>query len=171
MRSAADRQEGYLSEHTVAAGLCSAATVLIFASAYAIIIYYRRTEANGMAVSHKFRIGDAVLIAAVLLAAVISCLVLAMHQNSGDAVEVRTSDGQYAVYSLSVDGEYKVESGGYTLTLEIENGAARVTKSDCRCGICTAHAPISEAGECIVCLPAGTTVRVLGKGAADGEAG
>ena len=171
MHSAADRQEGYLSEYTVAAGHRSAATVLIFASAYAIIIYYRRTEANGMAVSHKFRIGDAVMIAAVLLAAVLSCLGLTVNKSSGNAVEVRTSDGQYAVYSLSADGQYKVEAGGYTLTLKIENGAARVMKSDCRCGICTAHAPISEAEECIVCLPAGVTVRVLGKGTADGEAG
>ena len=112
-----------------------------------------------MGISGRFRGGDAIIIAVVLVAAVIAALIPFIPRETGRTVEVRTA------------GEYRISSEGYTLILKIENGNASISSSDCKCGICTAHAPISHAGESIVCLPAGVTVRVCGKGGADGEAG
>lgn len=123
-----------------------------------------------MGISGRVRGGDAIIIAVVLVAAVIAALIPFIPRETGRTVEVRTADGQ-AEYSLGTPGEYRISSEGYTLILKIENGNASISSSDCKCGICTAHAPISHAGESIVCLPAGVTVRVCGKGGADGEAG
>lgn len=120
--------------------------------------------------SVKFRIGDAVVIAVVLLAALLCGAVGLIPAEKGNTVEVRTATDTVR-YPLDVPGEYTVMSGGYTLVLTVENGTARVSASDCRCGICTAHKPVSNAGESIVCVPAGVVVRIAGEGSADGEAG
>lgn len=120
--------------------------------------------------SYKFKKGDAVVIAAVLAAALLLTALMLLPFDDGSFVEVRTADGS-ARYPLSKDGEYTVNSRGYTLVLRIEGGSARVAASDCRCGICTSHAPVSRAGESIVCIPANVVVRVAGEGGADGEAG
>ena len=120
---------------------------------------------------HKFKIGDAVIIAAVLIVAALSCLGTWMPRDGGKEVEVRYSDGSVSSYRLDRDGEYTIVSGAYTLVLTVSGGSAYVSRSDCRCGICTAHAPISRAGESIVCLPAGVSIRVMGSSEVDGEAG
>ncbi len=120
---------------------------------------------------HKFKIGDAVIIAAVLIVAALSCLGAWIPRDGGKTVEVKCSDGSVSSYRLDRDGEYTIGSGAYTLVLTVSNGSAHVSKSDCRCGICTAHDPISRSGESIVCLPAGVSIRVTGASEVDGEAG
>lgn len=122
-------------------------------------------------ISNKFRIGDAVMIVAVLLCAAMACIGMWMPAESGKAVEAVNSDGCIGTFRLDTDGEYIIESGGYTLVLTVSDGKASVSESDCRCGICTAHAPISRSGETIVCLPAGVSIRVIGDSEVDGEAG
>lgn len=122
-------------------------------------------------ISNKFKIGDAVIIAAVLLAAMLSSLVMWLPAESGKIVEAVNSDGCIGTFRLDTDGEYIIESGGYTLVLTVSDGKASVSESDCRCGICTAHAPVSRSGETIVCLPAGVSIRVIGNSEVDGEAG
>lgn len=122
-------------------------------------------------ISNKFKIGDAVIIAAVLLAAMLSSLVMWLPAESGKTVEAVNSDGCIGTFRLDTDGEYIIESGGYTLVLTVSDGKASVSESDCRCGICTAHAPVSRSGETIVCLPAGVSIRVIGNSEVDGEAG
>lgn len=120
---------------------------------------------------HKFKFGDAVIIVTVLIVAALSCLGAWLPREGGKAVEVKCSDGGVSSYRLDRDGEYVIVSGDYTLVLAVSNGSAYVSRSDCCCGICTAHAPISRAGESIVCLPAGVSIRVTGTSEVDGEAG
>lgn len=122
-------------------------------------------------ISNKFRIGDAVMIVAVLLCAAMSCIGMWMPAETGKVVEAVNSDGCIGTFRLDTDGEYIIESGGYTLVLTVSDRKASVSESDCRCGICTAHAPVSRSGETIVCLPAGVSIRVIGNSEVDGEAG
>lgn len=58
------------------------------------------------------------------------------------------------------------ESRGYTLTVAAEDGAVRVSGSDCPNQDCVRSGAISRAGESIVCLPARVAVTL--EGAADG---
>ena len=76
--------------------------------------------------------------------------------------------------SISVDGEtvercalsnYEggtYESRGYTLTVAVENGAVRVSESDCPNQDCVHSGAISRAGQSIVCLPARVAVTLEG---------
>lgn len=83
------------------------------------------------------------------------------------------SAGELTV-SISVDGEtvercalsnYEdstYESRGYTLTVAVENGAVRVSESDCPNQDCVHSGAISRAGQSIVCLPARVAVTLEG---------
>ena len=87
------------------------------------------------------------------------------------------SAGELTV-SISVDGEtvercalstYEggtYESRGYTLTVEVADGAVYVASSDCPNQDCVHSGAISRAGQSIVCLPARIVVELVG--AADG---
>ena len=83
------------------------------------------------------------------------------------------SAGELTV-SISVDGEtvercalsaYEggtYESRGYTLAVAVENGAVRVSESDCPNQDCVHSGAISRAGQSIVCLPARVSVTLEG---------
>ena len=83
------------------------------------------------------------------------------------------SAGELTV-SISVDGEtvercalsaYEggtYESRGYTLAVAVENGAVRVSESDCTNQDCVHSGAISRAGQSIVCLPARVSVTLEG---------
>ena len=76
--------------------------------------------------------------------------------------------------SIAIDGEtvercalsaYEggtYESRGYTLTVAVENGAVRVSESDCPNQDCVHSGAISRAGQSIVCLPARVAVTLEG---------
>ena len=63
--------------------------------------------------------------------------------------------------SIAIDGE-TVERRGYTLTVAVENGAVRVSESDCPNQDCVHSGAISRAGQSIVCLPARVAVTLEG---------
>ena len=62
-------------------------------------------------------------------------------------------------------GTYK--SRGYTLTVEVADGAVYVASSDCPNQDCVHSGAISRAGQSIVCLPARIVVQLEGGAAAD----
>ena len=59
-------------------------------------------------------------------------------------------------------GTYK--SRGYTLTVEVADGAVYVASSDCPNQDCVHSGAISRAGQSIVCLPARVAVTLEGAG-------
>ena len=78
------------------------------------------------------------------------------------------SAGELTV-SIAIDGETvercalsTYESRGYTLTVAVENGAVRVSESDCPNQDCVHSGAISRAGQSIVCLPARVAVTLEG---------
>ena len=83
---------------------------------------------------------------------------------SGAAVSVTVSGEKIGAYPLSVPGRYPLEGyGGYTLTLVVESGCAHVEDAACPDLICQNHAPVSRAGEQIICLPARIVIAVTGE--------
>ena len=83
------------------------------------------------------------------------------------------ASGELAV-SIAIDGETvertaldsyvggTYESRGYTLSVAAENGALRVSESDCPNQDCVHSGAISRAGQSIVCLPARVVITLEG---------
>ena len=103
---------------------------------------------------------DLCLIFALLLLAGIF-LWISLSAPKGETVLV-TQDGREILrVRLAEDGEYSLNGG--TNFLKIEDGKAWISSAECPDKLCKKHAPISRAGEKILCLPYKITVEILGK--------
>ena len=110
---------------------------------------------------------DALVVLAVLLLA----LLLAVRpyfaaKAAGELTVEVTVDGETVercALSAYTGGTY--ESRGYTLTVAAENGAVRVSESDCPNQDCVHSGAISRAGQSVVCLPARIAVTLEGAAA------
>lgn len=102
---------------------------------------------------------DLLLAGGIVAAALLILLFSRFFRAEGAMVEVRVNGTLYGTYSLARETTVDIDG---KCTLMIADGAASITDADCKNRICVAHAPIRRAGEMIVCLPNGVTVRVLG---------
>lgn len=92
------------------------------------------------------------------------CLWAFWPKEAGNSVRVSVDGERVMELSLLQEGRYPVEGyGGFSLTVVLEAGQVRVEDSTCPDLICQNHAPISRAGEQIVCLPARVVVSVAGE--------
>lgn len=111
-----------------------------------------------------FRKGD--FIAAAVIAAVCAALFLGLYvfnSNTGSYVQIEQNGSVIATLPLDVDTVYNIETNSkITNTVEIKDGEASVTYADCPDQICVNHAPVSLAGESIICLPNEVVVSVVG---------
>lgn len=100
----------------------------------------------------------------ILLLALCLCLWAFWPKEEGNTARV-TVDGETVLeLSLLQEGEYPLEGyGGFSLRVMVEKGQVRVEESTCPDLICQNHAPISRAGEQIVCLPARLVVSIVGE--------
>lgn len=110
----------------------------------------------------KHLTGDLLLIFTILLAALLIFTCTHIFRGDGTSVEVKINGELYAELPLNRDDILDIDG---LCTLKIENGEASITEAVCRNQLCVRHAPVSRAGESIVCLPSGITVRVTGSGA------
>lgn len=99
-----------------------------------------------------FRKGDLILIAAIALTAVL-LLFLRPFQVPGASITVTVDGEYYGSWPLSSDIEVLIPGSSGTNCLQICDGTASVTSADCPDKLCVRHAPISNSGERIVCLP------------------
>lgn len=85
-------------------------------------------------------------------------------KSPGSRVQVSVNGQVLGSYPLEQDRRVPLTGyGGYALTLVIGEGKAHVEDSQCPDLICQHHAPISGAGEQIVCLPARIVIAVTGE--------
>ncbi len=119
-----------------------------------------------------FKIGDAILMCAILIIAILLMALPLFADKKGSAEIVFIETGEVRTLSLNQDTAYTLTSRGITLTVCVENGEIFVSESDCRDGICRGTHPISRSGQSIVCLPAGVMIRISGEEAiVDGVSG
>ena len=109
----------------------------------------------------KFGFGDAIAAVAVLLVAVLLLWHPWQRSNDGETLVIVTPD-ETMEYALSEDTTVKIESRGVHLCIEISDGKAYVSKSDCADRVCESSASISKTGETIICAPAGVSITVKG---------
>ena len=105
-----------------------------------------------------------ILLLAVLLVMGAACMLLLAGSGSPGSVAVVTVDGEEEYrYALTQDrAEYILETEYGINTFLVEGGAISVIASDCRGGDCMHFAPISKAGQTIVCLPHHLSVTIAG---------
>ncbi len=116
-----------------------------------------------------FRPLDLLTILAVLLLA-LALLLLPFLLGGGKTLAVVTASGT-VTYPLSADRSFTLCENGYTLTVVIADGAARVVETNCPEAICRRTGAISRVGESILCSRAGVLLRVEGEGGYDAVAG
>ena len=107
---------------------------------------------------------DALVVLAVLaLAGLLAARPFLAAKTAGELTISIAIDGETVercALSNYEGGTY--ESRGYTLTVAVENGAVRVSESDCPNQDCVHSGAISRAGQSIVCLPARVAVTLEG---------
>ena len=118
----------------------------------------------------RFSFADVLVILTLL--AVAALLLLGFLRSAGTAssenlLVIRTQS-EVLSYPLSSDRTIPVASGGYTLTVEIRDGRARVRETDCPDRVCLHTGWISRKGETVICAPAAVRLTVTDpKGGAD----
>jgi hypothetical protein len=109
----------------------------------------------------RFRKGDFLAIAAVVLIAFFVAVGFLPNQNGG-AVQAEVYHQGQLVKTLSLEEESSFEiSGDYTNVITVENGKVAITVSDCPGEDCVHSGAISVSGRSIVCLPNEVEVRVV----------
>ena len=107
---------------------------------------------------------DALVVLVVLaLAGLLAARPFFAAKTAGELTVEVTVDGETVercALSAYTGGTY--ESRGYTLTVAAENGAVRVSESDCPNQDCVHSGAISRAGQSVVCLPARIAVTLEG---------
>ncbi len=116
----------------------------------------------------RFRKGDWLAIAAVLLAAAALTLGFGLHAAAADSVTVEIRLDGELLYSqpLTQDGVYTVK-GDYTNTVTIQDGRVAVTHSDCPGSDCVNSGWCDGAGQAIICLPNRMEIRLTGSSDVD----
>ncbi len=110
------------------------------------------------------------LIFLLALSAVAASAAWSSSDRSGEAMVEVEAAGQKYVLPLSVDTDLVLEGPVGKTVLEIHDGVAAVTHSDCRDNICVAAGGISHSSEWIACLPNRVFIRITGGKSSEGGA-
>ena len=112
----------------------------------------------------RFRKGDWIAIAAVLLLAVFVALCfLPRSRLESSLAEIYQNGEKIKTLSLDEAQTFFVE-GMYTNEVTVENGKIAITHSDCPGGDCVRSGSIKAPGRSIVCLPNKVEIRIVGQG-------
>lgn len=95
---------------------------------------------------------------------VLLCLWVFLPKGQGNTVLVTVDGEKVAELPLNEDAAFPVDGyEDFSLRVIVEDRVCYVVESTCPDLICQNHAPISRAGEQIVCLPGRTVVTVTGE--------
>ena len=109
-----------------------------------------------------FRPADIILAIGLIVLGFALSFYLAMGQDEGGQVEVRTAGELYGVYSLDEDQTVTVKQGSSENEFEIKDGQVRMLHANCHNHDCIQQGAISRTGETIVCLPHKLVLEVTG---------
>ena len=109
-----------------------------------------------------FRPADIILAIGLIVLGFAMSFYLAMGQDAGGQVEVRTAGELYGVYSLDQDQTVTVKQGAHVNEFQIKDGQVRMVQANCHNHDCIQQGAISRTGETIVCLPHKVVLEVTG---------
>jgi len=106
--------------------------------------------------------GDRIVVAVVALLATLAWpATMLLAAGRGD-VAVVTGPAGRSELSLSPARTVEVEGLHGTVTLQVSGGAVRVAEVSCPDRLCVAQGRASAAGDALVCVPNGVSVRIGG---------
>ncbi|MBQ3935312.1 MAG: NusG domain II-containing protein [Clostridia bacterium] len=108
------------------------------------------------------RLRNIILIAVLLTAAAILFPVLHRTASPGTQFEILLRGERLGLYALADDRDIPIEG---ICIVSVRNGTVFMKESNCPGKTCVHHAPVSNGGETIVCLPNQVVIRVLGSDA------
>ncbi len=94
-------------------------------------------------------------------------LYLGIFQDTGSTVIVTHSGEVLHQLPLNTDSTTTVSEGGHQLTLQIQNGYAKVIASDCEGQDCVNAPAIHREGQVILCAPQEILIRITSADAPD----
>lgn len=95
---------------------------------------------------------------------------LFLLQKPGRSVVVTTPDRQYTFSLSEPHSQTFLGKNGHTVTVEIQNGQARVTAATCPDLLCVHSGELSRSGQTAACVPAGIMLRISGETEVDAVA-
>lgn len=102
------------------------------------------------------------IFAAVLLALAGGVLLWRLYSaRPGVVALLEYGPGQTMEIPLDRDARYDLESGGYTIHLEVADGRIRFTDSPCPDHLCEGYGWLSREGDFAACLPARAVLNIL----------
>lgn len=112
---------------------------------------------------------DAVLAAVLLL---LGLAFMLLPSEKGKIAEIRIEGQLYGSYSLDIDRCIDIEKDGAFLgQAEIEDGKIYMKSAACDGKDCIKMGGIDKTGQCILCLPCGVGIYIVGEGGPDGVTG
>ena len=118
-----------------------------------------KKENGGLA----FRKGDAAVIAAVVLAALLMIAYMALSASSGGETTARIYRNGELVRELRLDTDAEFElEGDYHNRITVRDGKIAITESDCPGEDCVHSGWMQRPGRSIVCLPNRVEIRLEG---------
>ena len=126
-----------------------------------------------MQTSKTIRENRATVVVGVVVVALIAslCLILYGRGTTSSArmvALVHDGDGQVHTLPLDKDTTLVVTTSLGTNTIAIQEGAVSMVGADCPNGTCIQHAPISEPGPQIICLPHQLWIEIVPEGSEGG---
>ncbi len=105
----------------------------------------------------------------ITLPALIICIALAVFSaavwafmqsgsDGADGVNIYKDGKLVSTLDINKDTEYKIDG----LTIKVENAAAYISQSDCKCKTCIGFGRLSKAGQTAVCLPNKVAIELFG---------
>ena len=108
----------------------------------------------------KYRL-DVIVISLILLASISILAITGLTKSEGAYVEVEIDGSVEGTYPLFIDGEYSLNGGSNTLT--VEGGVAYMSYSNCPDHTCENTGKVKYVGQTIVCLPNRLSITVVGE--------
>ncbi|MBQ3196266.1 MAG: NusG domain II-containing protein [Clostridia bacterium] len=120
--------------------------------------------------TEKKQIFRDVLLIAVLLIAGLALMLL--PKKAGARADIRIDGELYGSYTLNTDRRVDIEKDGAVLGVAvIEDGKVYMESAACGGGDCVKQGAVNRVGQCILCLPQGISIYVMGQGELDGVTG
>ena len=109
----------------------------------------------------KLYLNDLILNILIILLCISVPICLSLFADDEEKSAVISADGK-VVKELSLSEEAVFEING--VTVEIKDGTARVTHSDCPDGLCMDMKKAENVGDSIICVPNKVSVKISGTG-------
>ncbi|MDZ7270921.1 MAG: NusG domain II-containing protein [candidate division KSB1 bacterium] len=106
---------------------------------------------------------DRLLLGALLALSALSFAAVNQMRSAGETVVVQAGNREFYRGPLRQEQRLVVDGPVGTTIVEVHDGAAWVSASDCPMHLCVRMGKISRAGEVVVCIPNRVVVRIEGR--------